>query len=427
MKLSIKQFSTLKLKVLDLIKDEQVACVFDSNMQQAAFDLCDYEWIAGWGAKDATLLTHESKALKVWQRFMQTHKKQWKLGYLTYEIKNQIEALSSTHFDGLGWPELHFFVPQQLIVITKGLCVVEGRDLVTALLEHAPVQDWTILPQVSFLHRVNKAQYMDCVNNIKQHIKDGDVYEMNYCMELYAEATGLSPEQVFQRLKNVSPVPFACYYKYHHLSLMCASPERFLLKRNDRVYSQPIKGTAPRGKNLLEDIETKQALRASEKEQAENLMIVDLVRNDLARTAKTGTVRVEELFGIYSFKQVHQMISTVSAQLDEDTNIVDLIKYAFPMGSMTGAPKIKSMELIERYEATKRGLYSGCVGYIMPNGDFDFNVVIRALQYNANSHYLSMMVGSAITFDSEPELEYSECLLKASAMLKVFDESGLYQ
>jgi para-aminobenzoate synthetase component 1 len=220
-------------------------------------------------------------------------------------------------------------------------------------------------------------------------------------------------------LLQKSPTPFASYFKYDHQYLLCASPERFIKKSGDKLFSQPIKGTIKRGVDEAEDAQLKNELLHSEKELAENLMIVDLVRNDLARSSKTGSVNVDELFGIYSFKQVHQMISTVSSIIKNDTHIIDAIKHAFPMGSMTGAPKIMAMELIEKYETTKRGLYSGAIGYIAPNGDFDFNVVIRSLQYNAATKYLSYEVGSAITFDSIAEQEHDECLLKAKAIMDV--------
>jgi para-aminobenzoate synthetase component 1 len=223
--------------------------------------------------------------------------------------------------------------------------------------------------------------------------------------------------QVYADLLKKSPVPFGAFVKSNGCYLMCASPERFLKKTGNRMLSQPIKGTSKRGVNEAEDIALKQALLNSEKERAENLMIVDLVRNDLARSAKTGTVKVEELFGIYSFEQVHQMISTVSATLADGIHWVDALKYAFPMGSMTGAPKISAMHLIEQYERTARGLYSGAVGYITPEGDFDFNVVIRSLQYNSINQFLNFEVGGAITYDSIPEKEYEECLIKAGAIL----------
>jgi para-aminobenzoate synthetase component 1 len=229
----------------------------------------------------------------------------------------------------------------------------------------------------------------------------------------------INPYQVYDKLKYKSPVPFGAFFKWDKKYLLCASPERFMTKIGDKVYSQPIKGTTPRSANKADDELQKQHLLNSEKERAENLMIVDLVRNDLSRTAQTGTVMVDELFGIYSFKQVHQMISTVSANPKKEVSVVEIIKSAFPMGSMTGAPKIMAMQLIEQYEQTKRGLYSGAVGYFAPNGNFDFNVVIRSLQFNSKNNYLSFEVGSAITYDSQGEEEYEECLLKASAMVNV--------
>jgi para-aminobenzoate synthetase component 1 len=417
MQLTLKQFQILKLKVMNRLHCEPIVCVLDSNMQQAAFDLGNYEWIAGWGVEAQYTATEHRAALPDMHGFIEQTKDKWKLGYITYDLKNEIEELQSNCYDGLRWPKLHFFVPRHLIVVEVGLKVIQGQELVQAILDEHEVAEQHELPNIQIQHRVNKEQYIDHVGAIRQHIKDGDVYEMNYCIELYAESVQAQPEQLYQRLLEISPVPFASFYKCHHLSLMCASPERFLLKKNNQVFSQPIKGTAPRCENLLDDEEIKSKLRASEKERAENLMIVDLVRNDLAHSAQTGSVKVEELFGIYSFKQVHQMISTVSATLKPNTAIVEIIRNAFPMGSMTGAPKIKSMQLIEQYEATKRGLYSGSVGYISPNNDFDFNVVIRALQLNSNTGYLSMMVGSAITYDSVAEAEYDECLLKAKAML----------
>jgi para-aminobenzoate synthetase component 1 len=257
------------------------------------------------------------------------------------------------------------------------------------------------------------------VEAIKEHIINGDVYELNYCVEFYANQAVIQPVHIYDRLRQKSAVPFGCFVKYHHLYTMGASPERFLLKQGAKVFSQPIKGTTKRGCTPEEDESLKIALLHSEKERAENLMIVDLVRNDLARSAQTGSVKVEELFGIYSFPQVHQMISTVSATLQEENSLGKLIQQAFPMGSMTGAPKIMAMKLIEQYERTKRGLYSGAIGFITPQGDMDLNVVIRSIQYNAQTQYLNFEVGGAITFDSVAELEYEECLLKAKAMLEV--------
>jgi para-aminobenzoate synthetase component 1 len=252
---------------------------------------------------------------------------------------------------------------------------------------------------------------------LKQHIQSGDIYEINFCQEFFSEATQFNPLETYINLKQFSPTPFSAYYRSNHHYLICASPERFLMKKGNEVISQPIKGTIKRGTDIVEDEKLKKQLKNDEKERAENIMIVDLVRNDLSRIAKEGSVKVNELCKIYSYPQLHQMISTISAKVDKQLDFTEIIKACFPMGSMTGAPKIKAMELIEKYESFKRGLFSGSVGYITPEGDFDFNVVIRSLFYNSVNHYLSFMVGSAITAKSDPEKEYEECLLKAKGIL----------
>ncbi|QNP51485.1 anthranilate synthase component I family protein [Hymenobacter qilianensis] len=264
-----------------------------------------------------------------------------------------------------------------------------------------------------------KAAYLAAVESIREDILNGEVYELNLCQEFYAEHVTIEPVQTFLQLNSASPTPFAGFYKWQDQYLLCASPERFLRQQHDVLISQPIKGTIRRGLTPEQDEELRHQLRHNEKEQAENLMIVDLVRNDLARVAVTGSVQVPELFGLYSFRHVWQMVSTVQAQRRPDCDLVDTLRATFPMGSMTGAPKIRAMQLIEQYEHSGRGLYSGSLGVIWPSGDFDFNVVIRSLQFNAATGYLSFQVGSAITYDSVPEQEYDECLLKAKAMLEV--------
>ena len=206
--------------------------------------------------------------------------------------------------------------------------------------------------------------------------------------------------------------------------MLCASPERYLRKEANKVISQPIKGTAKRFSDETLDNNSKIALEQNPKERAENIMIVDLVRNDLSHTAIKGSVAVEELCGIYTFEQVHQMISTVVSTVENSVSPVEILRTTFPMGSMTGAPKISAMNIIEELEETKRGLYSGAVGYFTPENDFDFNVVIRSILYNAREKYLSFSVGSAITSQSIPEQEYEECLLKAKAMFEVLSSKG---
>jgi len=340
-------------------------------------------------------------------------------GFLTYDLKNEIEDLSSRHMDELGFPALHFFEPEIWLHWRGTHVELHGPDTVLDEILAFNVSSLSVPSLQVMLPRLPKQEYLAAVAAIREDILNGEVYELNLCQEFYAENVELEPTGAFLRLTQLSPTPFAGFYKWQDRYLLCASPERFLRQDGDLLLSQPIKGTIRRGATPVEDEQMRAQLFHDEKERAENLMIVDLVRNDLAKVARTGTVRVPELFGLYSFRHVWQMISTVQAHRRPGCDLVDALRAAFPMGSMTGAPKVRAMQLIEHYERTRRGLYSGSLGYIWPNGDFDFNVVIRSLQYNAATGYLNFQVGSAITFDSVPEREYEECLLKAKALLEV--------
>ncbi|QNH64113.1 aminodeoxychorismate synthase component I [Hymenobacter sediminicola] len=342
------------------------------------------------------------------------------LGFLTYDVKNEIEALTSQNVSGLEWPQLHFFSPQTWFYWRQHEVELHGHTagvLEAILATEVPVVSTPSVP--ALVPRMPKADYLRAVEAVREDILNGEVYELNLCQEFYAENVTLDPVDVFLRLNAASPAPFAGFFRHHHHVLLCASPERFLARRGPAIFSQPIKGTIRRGTTPTEDEHQRQTLLQDEKERAENLMIVDLVRNDLARVAQTGSVQVPELFGLYPFRHVWQMISTVQAELRPQVDLVDVLRATFPMGSMTGAPKIRAMQLIEHYEQTRRGLYSGSIGNVLPNGDFDFNVVIRSLQYRQDTGYLSFQVGSAITYDSVPEREYEECLLKARAILDV--------
>ncbi|SFP93498.1 para-aminobenzoate synthetase component 1 [Hymenobacter arizonensis] len=344
--------------------------------------------------------------------------------FISYDIKNDIEALTSENFDGFNWPKLHFFKPSTWLCWRADDVEIHGQTLgvMEQILMHA--LQAAPAPVVPTLRpRLAKADYLLAVEAIREDILNGEVYELNLCQEFFAENVELAPADVFWRLMEASPAPFAGFVRWHDHYLLCASPERFLSRHGSQIISQPIKGTIRRGATPAEDEQQRQTLLHDEKERAENLMIVDLVRNDLARVAETGTVRVPELFGLYPFRHLWQMISTVAADLAPDTRLEDVLRATFPMGSMTGAPKIRAMQLIEQYESSRRGLYSGSIGYVWPNGDFDFNVVIRSLQYRRDTGYLSFQVGSAITFDSDPEREYDECLLKAKALLEVLGTS----
>jgi para-aminobenzoate synthetase component 1 len=417
--LSIEQLNFLRQQLAAEARQHEVCLLLDNHASLNACGLGSLELAFAAGVKQE-LSAPAGKAFDVLTAFIDQQKDQYVFGFLTYDLKNELERLHSNHPNGIGFPALYFFVPQQLLLINNHNQVIAGVEWVKELLERTePTASAHPVTPVQLTARVEKTDYLRNVETIRRHIIDGDVYELNYCVEFYAEQAQIDPYEIYQRLSQRSPVPFGGLVKLRDKFLLCASPERFMKLKEGKLYSQPIKGTARRGNTKEEDEQLKLSLLHSEKERAENLMIVDLVRNDLARSAQTGTVKVEELFGIYTFPQVHQMISTVSAKKRTDIHPVESIKNAFPMGSMTGAPKIRSMELIEDYEQTQRGLYSGSIGYFAPGGNFDFNVVIRSIQYNTDSQYLSFEVGGAITYDSDPESEYAECLLKAKAMIEV--------
>ncbi|OFY93112.1 MAG: aminodeoxychorismate synthase, component I [Bacteroidetes bacterium RIFCSPLOWO2_12_FULL_31_6] len=351
----------------------------------------------------------------------------WKIGFISYDYKNHIEHLSSNHTDEIGFPDEFFFSPQLLVEIFEHKINIHFDDEIfneAALrtlvhqLSIQEVQKSEVL-FVKMLPVVTKENYLKNVVKLKKHIQQGDIYEVNYCQEYVAQEVQINPIDTYFKLNKKSPTPFSCFVKFNNKFLLCASPERFMSKIGNKISSQPIKGTIKRGTTLQEDEELKNQLQNDSKERSENIMIVDLVRNDLAKIATRNSVKVEELCGIYTFPQVHQLISIISAELKPDIDFKTIVHALFPMGSMTGAPKIRAMELIERYENAKRGLYSGTVGYIKPNGDFDFNVVIRSILYNGSSKKLAYFVGGAITSLSEPEKEYEECLLKAKAINEV--------
>lgn len=352
-------------------------------------------------------------------------KKSWLFGHLGYDLKNDIEALSSSHADMVGFPTLFFFEPAIVLKISASAISIEADDpdaVFNAIQQTPVVKEKGETRNISIQSRLTKDEYVAIIKKLQQHILRGDCYEINYCQEFFATQTAIDPVDVFQQLSAASPNPFAALYRLDDQWLLCASPERFLQKKGSRILSQPIKGTAARAlQNEQQDKANKAALLHSEKDRSENVMVVDLVRNDLAKICEEGTVKVDELFGIYSFPQVHQMISSISGELKKDASFSGIIKATFPMGSMTGAPKKRVMELIEQYEKTKRGIFSGAAGYISPEGDFDFNVVIRSIMYNAATSYISFQAGSAITFYSDPEKEWEECLLKAAVLRKVLN------
>jgi len=364
----------------------------------------------------------------------QTATNDWLFGYLSYDLKNDVEHLSSENIDGLQFPELFFFQPKKLFLLKGNQLDIQYLNLVSEEIEN----DLKAIENISNCHlersrkvspdndikiklKIHKDEYFNKVNTVLKHIHRGDIYEANFCQEFYAENTSINPIEVYSNLNRISKPPFATFLRFYDKYILSASPERYLKKEENKIISQPIKGTAKRSLNVEEDEYLKKELSEDIKERSENIMIVDLVRNDLSKTATKGSVIVEELCKVYAFEQVHQMISTITSEIKETTHPVDVIKSTFPMGSMTGAPKISAMKIIEALEESKRGLYSGAVGYFTPDNDFDFNVVIRSILYNESEAYVSYSVGGAITAKSDPLKEYEECLLKAKAMRQVLE------
>lgn len=377
-----------------------------------------------------SIRTNSDNAFNTLKKY-QGETKDWIFGYLSYDLKNNLEQLESQNFDGLQFPELYFFQPKKIIQICGNVAVFKYLNMEADKI----VYDFEAILKENFMvattanHQANiriklrifKDEYFRRVNSVLGHIQRGDIYEANFCQEFYAENTSIDALKTYKKLNSISKAPFTTFLKLEKNYLLSASPERYIRKEGNKIISQPIKGTAKRAKSKKEDDLLKITLQNDAKERAENIMIVDLVRNDLSRSALRGSVKVEELCKVYSFKQVHQMISTIVSEVSDNKNPVDVIKETFPMGSMTGAPKVSAMKIIEQLEAFKRGLYSGAVGYFTPDGDFDFNVVIRSILYNETKKYVSYSVGSAITARASPEKEYEECLLKAKAMREVLE------
>ena len=425
---SIEHIKGFKQNLLSWSQQFETALWLDSNNYQQQYSSFDSALALEEFTSIKTDYTNAFDKLKEYQ----TITKDYIFGYISYDVKNDVERLSSNNYDGLNFADLYFFQPQKLIFI-KGkniefhyLNMVADEiesDFNTICATKIIKTSSETVEKIKIKLRIHKDEYYSKVNTILDHIKRGDLYEANFCQEFYAENASINPLEVYKHLNDISEPPFASFLKIDHQYALCASPERYLKKEGLKIISQPIKGTAKRLISTIDDDQIATDLSRDIKERAENVMIVDLVRNDLSKTAKIATVKVEELCKVYSFKQVHQMVSTVVSEIDTTTHPIETLRSTFPMGSMTGAPKVSAMKIIEKLEETKRGLYSGTIGYFTPENDFDFNVVIRSILYNEEKKYISYSVGGAITEKSIVEKEYEECLLKAKAMKYVLQNS----
>ena len=402
--------------MLNWAKQFNIFCFLDN--QQYSVQPQEYECLLAAGV-DRFVQSGNANELDVFL----SEKNDWVFGHLAYQLKDQL------HFPGqkkdrIGFPPCYFFVPRFLLLIQGNelsITAAEPERLYQTIMAQ-PVLDEAATGAVAMQPTLTRAQYIEKIKKLQAHILRGDCYEINFCQEFFCEHALVDCHAVFQKLMAVSPNPFSALYRLGDKYVLCASPERFLSRRQNKLVSQPIKGTIGRNTwSQAEDDKRSKELQSSEKDRSENVMVVDLVRNDLAKICEDGSVHVDELFGIYSYPQVHQMISTISGKLKSGTRFSEILQASFPMGSMTGAPKHRVIELIDELEEQGRGIFSGSVGYIKPGGDFDFNVVIRSIMYNATEKYLSYQVGSGITFYSQPEKEWEECLLKAEAMKSVLE------
>ena len=424
-KFHIDDIEAFKQKLLYWVSGYEVHVLLDSNNYKQPYS--NFEIVLAAGLETYLESNYENAFNQL--RSYKASINDFIIGYLGYDLKNDLEKLKSTNFDGLGFADMFFFQPKKLILISesrvefKYLLQYENEiesDFNSILNTELPLCDFENAVKIKL--RIHKDAYLEKVNKMLSHIQRGDIYEANFCQEFYSENVDLEPINSYFSLNSITRTPFSTYFQIRDKFIISASPERYLKKMGSKVISQPIKGTARRSSNYIEDAQLQKSLKSNPKELSENVMIVDLVRNDLAHTAIQGTVKVEELCEVYSFKQVHQLISTVTSEVPENIDIVSIIESTFPMGSMTGAPKISAMRIIEELEETKRGVYSGAVGYITAEGDFDFNVVIRSILYNRTNKYLSFSVGSAITAGSDPLQEYEECLVKAKAMRAILEK-----
>lgn len=427
----VKDVSEFKKQLLIWAQQFEIAVWLDSNNYDQKYSNFDAVLAVDAVSKIETSFKNAFSQLKKYQ----SEVNDFIFGFLSYDLKNDVENLSSSNFDGLLFPDLFFFQPKKLIFIKGNTIEIKYisafKNEIETDLQQIQQKPTTLNQQpttfilseaegnIKIKLRIHKDDYYKKLNMLLSHIHRGDIYEANFCQEFYSENSAIDPMEVYQNLNEISKPPFATFLKLNNNYLLSASPERYLKKDGEHLISQPIKGTEKRATTKSADKRLILALEQNQKERSENIMIVDLVRNDFSRFAVKGSVKVDELCKVYTFEQVHHLISTVSCTVKNDFHPIDLIKNTFPMGSMTGAPKISAMKIIEELEETKRGLYSGAVGYFTPNGDFDFNVIIRSILYNATKKYVSYSVGGAITAQSIPEKEYEECLLKAKAMKQV--------
>lgn len=365
-------------------------------------------------------VTDDTQVFESWNTLRTEYPNEWLFVFVSYNAKNSTEEMDSARPNSIYSGAASFFIPEHVWEISSDLITIlkgNGTKLIEAIQSYnVPV--YSNLQKIDIQSMIDKETYIKTVEALQTLIRKGDAYEINYCIPFQGNGK-IHPAHKYLELNALAPMPFSAFMKWKDFFILSASPERYIKKEQNKLISQPIKGTSKRGSTEAEDLKLIHQLLASEKEQSENTMIVDLVRNDLSRSAIAGSVHVSELRGVYSFPQVHQLISTIQSELDVAYSAIDAIQYSFPMGSMTGAPKVGVMKIIDEYELISRGPFSGSVGYMDPNNDFDFNVLIRSIFYNAADSIIFMEAGSAITTYADAASEYEECMLKINPMIQI--------
>lgn len=388
-------------------------------IERALFRYQENSFLVGIGCETEFLL-HSDLNWSALNAFLDEHKGKTLFTVINYQLG--LDILSVPHAPN-QLPLLRVWVPESTYLYEGATAYhLEGKNDETNLqLAVDLFRKNEPAPSIRWSAKIDQKTYLERILQLKEHIQLGDIYELNFCQLIDSQEIELTSIQpFFRRMWEANPTPFAGLVETTDWMLASASPERFIQRKGTKLISQPIKGTAPRGLTDLEDLQNRNNLQTSKKERAENVMIVDLVRNDLSRVAAKGSVHVDELCEIYTFPTVHQLISTVSCELKETATFSEILKAAFPMGSMTGAPKKSAVELAEKYEGFSREFYSGSFGVIYPNSDFDLNVLIRTLFYNTRTKKLSCGVGGAITMLSDAEAEYEECRVKVGKILSLF-------
>ncbi|CEO26924.1 aminodeoxychorismate synthase component I [Paraclostridium sordellii] len=434
-------------EIYTIFKDEENSFILDSGMDEEK--LGRYSFISSRPFEIVKLKNSEKNPLDTLKEKIQKYKVDnntrlpfigGAVGYLSYDIGNYMENLPRTALDDTDVYDLYFGLYNFVIVVdhlenkkyiaTPNLNKeLEAKvvDEIEALIKtfekcRTNTDEKEITEKIKLTSNFTKEDYINSVEKVREYIRQGDIYQANLTQR-FSGNINLSSYDLYKRLRNISKAPFAAFLNFEGYQVLSNSPERFIKCTSKNIETRPIKGTRPRGKTIEEDVLLQEELRNSEKDKAELLMIVDLERNDLGKVSKVGTVKVPELFVIEPYANVSHLVSTVTGELKDSLDSIDLIKATFPGGSITGAPKIRAMEIIDELEPTQRNVYTGSIGYIGFNGDMDFNIAIRTLiKKDSNIHF---QVGGGITWDSNPEDEYQETLDKAKSIMKAIN--GYYE